>query len=110
MEISEDKQGDVLTLSLKGRLDAASSKSTEEKILKLIDAGERRLVIDLSGLAYISSVGLRVLMVVAKKLKTVQGKVALCALQPSVKQVFEIAGFTTIFPILDDRDKASASV
>lgn len=109
MEIFEEKSGDVITFALKGRLDAASSKSTEERILKKIEEGERRLVIDMAEIGYISSVGLRVLMVVAKRLKGLGGKVAICALQPTVKQVFEIAGFLTLFPVFDTREQALQS-
>ncbi len=110
MEISQTKTGDVTTIALKGRLDAASSKATEERILKTIEGGEHRLVIDLAELAYISSVGLRVLMVVAKRLKPLGGKVAVCALQPSVRLVFDIAGFGTIFRIFATREEAVAGL
>lgn len=110
MQISEDKNGDVLTVGLKGRLDAATSKTVEEFLLKKIDAGEKRLVLDLSGLDYISSVGLRVFMMAAKRLKVVQGKIVVCALSAPIKQVFEIAGFTNLFPMFDTREAAAAGV
>jgi anti-anti-sigma factor len=110
MQISEDKNGDVLMVGLKGRLDAATSKTVEEFLLKKIDAGEKKLVLDLSGLDYISSVGLRVFMMAAKRLKVVQGKVVVCALSAPIKQVFEIAGFTNLFPMFDTRDAAAAAV
>jgi len=110
MQISEDKNGDVLTVGLKGRLDAATSKTVEEFLLKKIDAGEKKLVLDLSGLDYISSVGLRVFMMAAKRLKVVQGKIVVCALSTPIKQVFEIAGFTNLFPMFDTRDAAATGV
>lgn len=108
MQISEDKNGDVLTVGLKGRLDAATSKTVEEFLLKKIDAGEKHLVLDLAQLDYISSVGLRVFMMAAKRLKIVQGKIVVCSLQPPIKQVFEIAGFTNLFPMFDTREAAAA--
>ena len=107
MEITETKAADVMTIALKGRLDAATSKTTEDRILKTIESGERRLVLDLGGLSYVSSVGLRVLMVTAKRMKSVQGKLAVCSLQPSVKEVFEIAGFLTIFRVFETCAQAS---
>ena len=110
MQISEDKNGDVLTVALKGRLDAATSKTVEEFLLRKIDAGEKHLVLDLSQLEYISSVGLRVFMMAAKRLKVVQGKIVVCSLTPTIKQVFEIAGFTNLFPMFDSRDAAAAGV
>lgn len=110
MQISEEKNGDVLTVGLKGRLDSASSKTVEEFLLKKIDAGEKWLVLDLSQLDYISSVGLRVFMMGAKRLKVVQGKIVVCSLTGPIKQVFEIAGFTNLFPMFDSREAAAAGV
>jgi|SRR5687768_9199596 stage II sporulation protein AA (anti-sigma F factor antagonist) len=110
MDIVETKAPDAVTLALKGRLDGASSPGFEERVLALINAGEHRLVVDLAQLDYISSVGLRVFMLAAKRLKPLGGRIVLCALQPSVKQVFEIAGFATIFPITATRDEATAKL
>jgi stage II sporulation protein AA (anti-sigma F factor antagonist) len=108
MDIAEDKAPDALTLTLKGRLDATSSGAFEERLLKHIEAGDTRIVIDMSHLDYISSVGLRALMVGAKRVKPLGGRIVLCALQPSVKQVFDIAGFGSIFPIVASRGDATA--
>ncbi len=110
MEISEHKNGDVMIVELSGRLDAGSSGAAEEKFLHLIEAGERRIVVDLAKLDYISSVGLRVLMLAAKRLKPLGGRIALCALQKPVKQIFDIAGFGAIFPMCDTRDQAAGTV
>jgi stage II sporulation protein AA (anti-sigma F factor antagonist) len=92
-------------------MDAATSKQTEETLLGFIDKGERRLVLDMSQLDYISSIGLRVFILVAKRLKTVNGQVVVCALQPGVQQIFDIAGFNTIFKAYPTRAEAvSAAV
>jgi len=106
MDIVEQKNGDVMTLGFMGRLDGVSSKGAEQKILGLIDAGERRLILDLAGLDYISSIGLRVLMLTAKRLKTVNGKLAVCGLKPQIKKVFDIAGFGAILKIVPGREDA----
>jgi anti-anti-sigma factor len=106
MQISEEKIVDVLAVSLRGRLDGTTSKAVEEYLLKQIDAGERVLVLDLTHLDYISSVGLRVFMMAAKRLKVVKGKIVVCSLQAPIKQVFDISGFTTLFPMFDNRDAA----
>src|SRR5690348_291346 len=110
MDIVEAKSPEALTLALKGRLDASSSGSLEEKVLKHIEGGERRIIIDFAQLDYISSVGLRVLMLASKRLKPVGGRLVLCALQPAVRQVFDIAGFSTILAIVDTRDQAVAKL
>lgn len=110
MQISEEKIGDVWTVGLQGRLDAATSKSAEEFLLQKIDGGERFLAFDLSRLDYISSVGLRVFMMCAKRLKVAQGKLVVYGLTPQIHQVFEIAGFLTLFPVFPGRDEAVAGI
>ncbi len=72
----------------------------------LADGGERRIVLDLGGIEYVSSAGLRVLLLVAKKLRLGDGELGLCALGPAVRQVFELAGFLSIFPIEASRAAA----
>jgi anti-anti-sigma factor len=106
MDITEELVGQVFVVALKGRLDGTTSKAVEERILKVIDEGQRTIVFDLQQLDYISSVGLRVLMLAAKRLKTVGGSIVVCALQPNVKQVFDIAGFSALFRIFDTRVQA----
>jgi anti-anti-sigma factor len=110
MEITQEKIGTITTVTLKGRMDAGTSKSVEDHLLKLIDGGEHRLVVDFAQLDYISSVGLRVLILASKKVKPLQGSIVVCALQPTIKQVFEVAGFTTIFKVYPTRDDAVAGL
>jgi anti-sigma B factor antagonist len=110
MDITEDRSPNAVTLILSGRLDGTSSSAFESRVLGYIEAGDTRLIIDMAELAYISSVGLRVFLVAAKRLKPVDGRLALCALRPSIAQVFEIAGFSSMFTITDTRDEAEAAV
>lgn len=110
MDIHEDRKDGFLVLGLEGRLDAVSSKMFEEKVLALVDGGERRIVIDLSRLDYVSSAGLRVFLVASKRLTPAGGKVVLCSVQEPVKQVFDIVGFYSIFSILNSKDEALNSL
>ena len=108
MEIQEGRSGDVLVVAPRGRVDSTTSGDLETRLLDVLGSGQRRLVLDLAGIEYISSAGLRVLLVVAKKLKTAQGDLVLCALTPAVRQVFELAGFLSIFQLEDSREAALA--
>ena len=97
--------GDVLVLSLQGKLNSANSADIEADILR--NTGQtNRLLLDLSGLDYISSAGLRVVLVVAKRLKQSAGLLVLCGIQNQVKEVFEISGFLDILDVVDTRDQA----
>ncbi len=106
MEIREEKLGNTLLFEVKGRLDAATSGDFEKIIFARLEAGEGRLLFDLANLSYISSAGLRVFLVTAKKLTKHKGIMALCGLQEHVKEVFDISGFTSILTIYSTRDEA----
>ncbi len=99
MDIREKKQGVVTVIALRGRLDAYTSPALERRIQALLDQGESRLVFDCSELAYISSLGLRVLIVAAKNLQKIDGKIALASLADNICEIFKISGFTRVFPI-----------
>jgi anti-sigma B factor antagonist len=109
MEIAEQKKGSVVVLALTGRLDAGTAGKLEEKLVSLIDAGNRSFVLDLMNLDYISSAGLRVLLMTAKKLKGLNGRIVLASLKDHIREVFDIAGFSAIFPTYDQQDAAVGS-
>lgn len=105
MEIKEEKRGKVKIVGLRGRLDASSSPGVEKQLQALIQ-GEDRLVLDFSELTYISSLGLRVLIVVAKNVQKVNGKLALAGLNDHIYEIFRIAHFTSIFSIYPSCEEA----
>ncbi len=106
MQINRKEQEGIVTLSVSGRLDAVSSVDAEKEFNEVLDAGHDMLLIDLSGLDYISSAGLRVLLVVAKRIQQKGGRVTLAGMVAGVKEVFEISGFSSIFKIFDSLDDA----
>ncbi len=106
MDITEARTNGIVTLALKGRLDASTSHLFEAKLIGCIDEGEKRFVINFAGLDYISSSGLRVLLMGAKRLRETGGKIVIASPQPHVKDVFDIAGFTAIFPIFPSDEEA----
>jgi anti-sigma B factor antagonist len=109
VEIVQQKSNDIVTIKLIGKLDSNTSAQLEEAVLALIDSGEKKLLVDGSQLDYISSAGLRVLLMAAKKLKATGGKIVLACLKDYIIEVFEIAGFNMIFQIFADIAEAQAS-
>jgi anti-sigma B factor antagonist len=109
MDIGEDRKADVLILVVSGRLDTTTARAFEERILSRIDAGDRRLVIDLLQLEYVSSSGLRVFLLAAKRLGT-DGKIAVCSLKGHIRRVFDLVGFSSIVGIYGSREEAIANV
>jgi anti-anti-sigma factor len=82
-------------IALAGRLDMIAAGPLEQEIEGLIAAGAKRLAIDMSALDYLSSAGLRSLLIAGKRLP---GKVALIGLRGMVKEVLELSGLATVFP------------
>jgi len=110
MEIGEERTAGALVIVPVGRVDSVSSGELERHVVARLDAGERRVVIDMAGVEYISSAGLRVLLVAAKRLKPPAGALVLCGLGPGVRTVLELAGFTSLFAVEPARAQALARV
>jgi len=94
VKITESKKENIFILGLKGRLDSTTSDDLESKILGLADEGEKRFTIDCSNLDYISSSGLKVLLLGAEKLKNVGVEIVIFSLKDNIKEVFDCAGFS----------------
>jgi len=110
MEISETRSGTTLVIMPAGRLSAESAPAFQERVLTLIDAGEPSVLLDLAQLDYISSAGLRSLLIAAKRVQALDGRFALCALTENVGHVFRMSGFDAIFDVFPDRDTALRSL
>jgi anti-anti-sigma factor len=109
MEIWENRQGNVVILAVHGKLDAVTSALFEERVLPMLDKGEKNFLIDLAHLDYISSAAMRRLLVLAKGAGQAGGKVVLVALQSHIREIFELAGFTQVFPIHASHEEALRS-
>ena len=110
MEIAKVEFEGVTILCLSGRIDAGTSELFKQHLLTTIGDRPARLVLDFAQVEFISSIGLRVLVVAAKRLTTVHGHMAFCGLEGSVREVFELAGFQAVAPFFPDRDAAAASL
>lgn len=101
MEIDHKVENGIINITIKGRLDAATSPVAEESINKILEGNENRLLFDFSDLEYLSSGGLRVILGASKEIRRRDGKVALCCLNQYVNEIFEVSGFSAIIPIKD---------
>jgi anti-anti-sigma factor len=106
MHITEERKPGVFILGLSKRLDGTTAQIVEDRILGIIDAGDRHLVIDLAQLEYVSSAGLRVFLLAAKRLNATNGRLALAGPTDHVRQVFDIAGVTSYLSVHASRDEA----
>jgi anti-anti-sigma factor len=112
MEITSRIDGDLIQFQVVGRIDAATSASVEHAVNAAIGGGSQRMIFDMREVSYISSAGLRAILIAAKKAKAAGGGVAVFGLQAGVEEVFTVAGFGKIVPIAssdaDARAKLSA--
>ena len=106
MQFDSKRNNGVTIVSVKGRMDAVTTPEIDGKLTGLIDGGERRLVVDLQGLDYISSAGLRSLLATAKRLKAEQGDMVFANLEGHVTEVFKISGFYALFKVYPSVDAA----
>ncbi len=106
MDITSEKNGGYSILTINGRVDTSNSAAFEEEIEKLFEGGEKDFIFDCSGLNYISSSGLRVFLIAQKKVILRHGRLNLCCMQPAIREIFVISGFSTIFRIYDTREEA----
>lgn len=102
MNVVEKEDNGALVLSLSGRLDSNTSDNFSKLLTKKLNAGNEKLIIDMKQLVYISSAGLRVLLMAAKQLMPKQGKFILCGMTAPIKEVFEISGFLKILTTAND--------
>jgi len=109
LSINPDKTDSAVVVALEGRIDASSAKQLEQHCLDWIDAGETLMVLDFAAVQYISSAGLRALLLAARKMGAVNGEIRLSALNPTLGIVFEISGFSQLFAIFPTTEAAMAT-
>jgi len=107
--ITEEQQGDALILRMSGRLDASNAQSVEGELMGFVTEGVH-LCLDFSEVQFVSSAGLRIFLMMAKKVRPLKGKLVLFGLKPVVKDVFVISGFSKILTIKDSQEEALAAL
>ena len=110
LNVNESKQGDVLILEIEGRLHGADSAEFQDKIMDMLKARPGRILFDLSGMTRVDSMGLRAFIMTSNKVKSYNGRMALCGLQRIVEDVFDISGFSSFFTICPTREEALAEL
>ncbi len=93
MELSQDKRNGILVVTIAGRLDALTAPDAEKALLAHLEAGETKLVVDAGKLDYISSAGIRVLLMAAKKAaRAPGGRFAVAAPTAVVRKILVDSG------------------
>jgi anti-anti-sigma factor len=110
MQIVEVRQGDVDVIAPSGRIDTTTVAALEARLTPLLAGAGPRVVVDFGAVDYISSAGLRVLLVAARRVQVTGGRLALCGMGGPVSQVFQLAGFLPLFTICETREAAVSRI
>lgn len=105
-DVKEELRGDVLIIRIRGRLDAVSSPHAEKTICDSVENGQSKVLLDMSGVSYLSSAGLRMLLSTTKKLRSFSGRLVVCSTKPNVMDVLKISGFDHVLNLCDTEDDA----
>ena len=106
MKTRRADEAGATVLELDGRLDGTAAEPLHQTLIELIAEAPLRLVLDLGGMSYVSSAGLRILLLAAKQARGSNIKLVLCALRPNIEEVFEISGLASVFNIVPEREAA----
>jgi anti-sigma B factor antagonist len=106
MEFSSKDQGDFTVLTAAGRMDTLTAPEFETAVRAVLDAKRTRVVADMHQVDYISSAGLRSILVAAKKVKAAGGELLFAGVTGMVLDVFTISGFKSMFRLFDTADDA----
>lgn len=107
MNIStEEKSSDLTIISLTGRMDAATAGEFNEAFEAVMEKRPVTLIVNLGGLQYISSAGLRSVLALVKSAKAADTALTFCAMQPMVADIFKVSGFSAMLSICDTLDAA----
>lgn len=106
--VKQLSQSDLRVVPLAGRIDAATAPVVNKAVRAAMEDGVRQIVVELREVTFLSSSGLRTLLLLARELRRDGGDLVLCALQPQVAEVFHLTGFDQIFQLHHTREEAAA--
>ena len=106
MEFTETKTGDFLVINLIGQLKSTQHTELQNLLAGVLNQGEKNIILNCSGLTYITSSGLRIFLLALKKITAMSGKLRIAGLRENIREIMVIAGFTSIFNIYTTVDEA----
>lgn len=109
MELRQEDVGMVAVVAIAGRIDSSTSAQLLQVLKETIAAGKSRLVLDLTATQFLSSAGLRVLLVTAKQIEKASGRLVLHGLSGRVRDVLDVSGFLSELRVCGDRTEAVAA-
>jgi anti-anti-sigma factor len=109
MDITVENREQVSVVKVKGQVDSATAPDLEKALKQLVEANKNRIVLDLKEVDFLSSLGLRAIVLTLKSARGVNGDLRLAAPSPSVEKVLRTVGMTQMFNIYSSSEEAVAS-
>lgn len=110
MDIKTTRDGTTLVAKVSGRIDGSNAEEFQEAFYRVLLPEDRGVVLDFEDVLYVSSAGLRALLLITKDMRATKVKYGVCSLANPVKDVFTISGFDRIINIHDDLPAALDAV
>ncbi len=110
MELAQERDAGINVIRPAGRVDGSNSAELHGALIAALSDEDERVILDMGGIDYISSAGLRVLLLVAQQLGSKSTPFAVCSLAASVNEVFRISGFDQIIKVFGTLDEAKAQL
>lgn len=107
MDINNFTEKDILIISPEGRIDSTNSNEFESSTMSM-SADMQKIAIDFTNIKYISSAGLRSILVIAKEMNKSNRKFVIFGMNSSIKDVFDMAGFSSVIKTSGTKDDAIA--
>ena len=109
MGLNYERNNGILVILAEGRVDSANAQEFQMSLADEIDESDRAVILDFGKITYISSAGLRVILLTAKTLRRQNATLTVCSLSDPIREVFEISGFDKMIPIRDSKLDAVAA-
>lgn len=110
LEVLNKEVNDVIVVDLVGNLDTNTAPEAESNINSHLEAGAKKMIINLGQTKYVSSAGLRVFLATAKKMTASGGAVKLCAANEVVQEILDISGFSSILDVKSTEEDALSDI
>ena len=110
MGINTERANGTVIAKADGRIDSSTSREFHSDLEAVIAESDAALVLDFEDVSYVSSAGMRVILLAAKNLQKSGMRLVLCSMNDSIREVFKISGFDKIIPIHNSQAEALSAV
>jgi len=109
VSLTTEHVGDVLVIGMPSRLDAVGVAAIENQLSEAITAHKGKTLADMSGVSFVASLALRMMLTNLKSIQSMGGDLRLSGMQPQITDIFRKSRFDTLFKIYSDREEALAA-